>query len=100
MNQFIIVDECQNLTPHEIKTIISRCGEGTKMVLTGDPRQIGTPFLSSVISPLSLDNPYLDANSNGLSYCVEKLKKVWIHGHVTLMSSERSELAAVAANLL
>lgn len=58
--QFVIVDEAQNLTPHEVKTIISRAGENTKMVFTGDPQQI--------------DNPYLDSNSNGLSYAVEKLK--------------------------
>jgi len=78
MNQFIIVDECQNLTPHEVKTIISRCGEGTKMVLTGDPFQIGEPHsyapqevLNCLLWFLS-DNPYLDANSNGLAYCVER----------------------------
>jgi PhoH-like ATPase len=84
--QFIIVDEAQNLTPHEIKTVISRAGEGTKMVLTGDPYQI--------------DNPYLDASSNGLAYAVERLKTQSIHGHVTLTKSERSALAAIAANLL
>jgi PhoH-like ATPase len=86
VRQYVIVDECQNLSPHEIKTIISRCGEGTKMVLTGDPHQI--------------DNPYLDAASNGLSYCVDKLKSTWIHGHVSLSVSERSDLAAIAASLL
>jgi PhoH-like ATPase len=84
--QFIIVDEAQNLTPHEVKTIISRSGEGTKMVLTGDPYQI--------------DNPYLDASSNGLSYAVERLKSQPIHGHVTLTKSERSALAAIAAEVL
>ena len=84
--QFVIVDEAQNLTPHEIKTIVSRCGEGTKMVLTGDPRQI--------------DNPYLDASSNGLSYTAERLKGQNLFGHVMLAHSERSELAAVAAGLL
>jgi PhoH-like ATPase len=84
--QFIIVDEAQNLTPHEVKTIISRSGEGTKMVLTGDPYQI--------------DNPYLDASSNGLSYAVERLKSQPIHGHVTLLKSERSALAAIAAEVL
>ncbi|MBO5307913.1 MAG: PhoH family protein [Lentisphaeria bacterium] len=84
--QYVIVDEAQNLTPHEVKTIISRCGEGTKMILTGDPRQI--------------DNPYLDASSNGLSYTVECLKGQNIFGHVTLARSERSELAAIAAKLL
>ncbi len=84
--QFVIVDEAQNLTPHEVKTIISRCGEDTKMVLTGDPRQI--------------DNPYLDACGNGLSYTVERMKGQRIFGHVTLARSERSELAALAAKLL
>jgi len=84
--QFVIVDEAQNLTPHEIKTIISRAGEGTKMILTGDPYQI--------------DNPYLDASSNGLAYAVERMKTQAIHGHVTLTKSERSTLAAIAANLL
>ena len=84
--QFVIVDEAQNLTPHEVKTIISRAGEGTKMVLTGDPYQI--------------DNPYLDTSSNGLTYTVERLKHQKLHGHVTLLKSERSVLAAVAANYL
>jgi len=84
--QFVIVDEAQNLTPHEVKTIVSRAGEGTKMVLTGDPYQI--------------DNPYLDACSNGLSYAVERLKNLSIHGHVTLRKSERSPLAAAAAEFL
>ncbi len=85
-NQFLIVDEAQNLTPHEIKTIISRAGEGTKIVLTGDPEQI--------------DNPYLDANSNGLSYTVERLKDKKIVGHVFLSKSERSELATLAVESL
>jgi PhoH-like ATPase len=80
------VDEAQNLTPHEVKTIISRAGEGTKMVLTGDLYQI--------------DNPYLDASSNGLIYAAERLKEQAIHGHVTLRTSERSALAAVAAEFL
>ena len=84
--QFVIVDEAQNLTPHEVKTIISRAGEGTKMVLTGDPYQI--------------DNPYLDASSNGLTYTVERLKNQQCHGHMTLSKSERSHLAALAAELL
>ncbi len=84
--QFVIVDEAQNLTPHEVKTIVSRAGEGTKMVLTGDPYQI--------------DSPYLDASSNGLSYTVERLKALDIHGHVTLRKSERSPLAAAAAEFL
>jgi PhoH-like ATPase len=85
-NQFMIVDEAQNLTPHEIKTIITRAGEGTKIVLTGDPYQI--------------DNPYVDASSNGLTYVVERLKNLKITGHVTMSKGERSELAELAANLL
>ncbi len=85
-NQFLIVDEAQNLTPHEIKTIISRAGKGTKIVLTGDPEQI--------------DNPYLDANSNGLTYIVERLKDRKIVGHILLTRSERSELATLAAENL
>ncbi len=84
--QFIIVDEAQNLTPHEVKTIVSRAGQGTKMVLTGDPYQI--------------DNPYLDSESNGLAYLVEKFKGQEMFGHVTLHKSERSRLAALAAELL
>ena len=84
--QFVIVDEAQNLTPHEVKTIISRAGEGTKMILTGDPNQI--------------DNPYLDSSSNGLTYTIERMKTLDIHGHMTLEKSERSELAARAAELL
>ena len=84
--QFMIVDEAQNLTPHEVKTIVSRAGEGTKVVLTGDPYQI--------------DNPYLDASSNGLTYAVDRLKTQTVHGHVTLAKSERSRLAALAAELL
>jgi PhoH-like ATPase len=85
-NQYFIVDEAQNLTPHELKTIISRAGEGTKIVLTGDPEQI--------------DTPYLDANSNGLTYTVERLKNESLVGHVLLTKSERSALAGVAARLL
>jgi PhoH-like ATPase len=84
--QYVIVDEAQNLTPHEVKTIISRAGEGTKMVLTGDPYQI--------------DNPYLDVSSNGLTYTAERMKGESIHGHVTLKKSERSHLAALAAELM
>jgi PhoH-like ATPase len=80
-NQFMIVDEAQNLTPHEVKTIASRVGDGTKLVLTGDATQI--------------DNPYLDSSSNGLSYLVERLKGKSIVGHVTLAKSERSELASL-----
>ena len=84
--QFIIIDEAQNLTPHEVKTIISRCGDDSKMVLTGDPAQI--------------DNPYLDASGNGLSYSVDRLKGESVYGHVTLRKSERSDLAALAAKKL
>lgn len=84
--QYMIVDEAQNLTPHEIKTIITRAGEGTKIVLTGDPYQI--------------DNPYVDSSSNGLTYTVEKIKGQDIAGHVTLSKGERSPLAELAANLL
>jgi PhoH-like ATPase len=80
-HQFMIVDEAQNLTPHEVKTIASRVGEGTKLVLTGDASQI--------------DNPYLDSSSNGLSYLVERLKGKGIVGHITLAKSERSELASL-----
>lgn len=85
-HQFMIVDEAQNLTPHEIKTIISRIGEGTKVVLTGDVQQI--------------DNPYLDAASNGLAYAIDRMKGLGIVGHVSLSKSERSELASLAATLL
>ena len=84
--QYMIVDEAQNLTPHEIKTIITRAGEGTKIILTGDPYQI--------------DNPYVDSSSNGLTYVVEKFKGQDIAGHVTLNKGERSTLAELAANLL
>ena len=85
-NQYMIVDEAQNLTPHEIKTIITRAGEGTKIVLTGDPYQI--------------DNPYVDSSSNGLAYVVEKFKDQPVAGHITLTHGERSGLAELAANLL
>jgi PhoH-like ATPase len=80
-NQFMIVDEAQNLSPHEVKTIASRVGDGTKLVLTGDATQI--------------ENPYLDSSSNGLSYLGERLKDRAIIGHVTLAKSERSELASL-----
>jgi PhoH-like ATPase len=85
-NQFIIIDEAQNLTPHEVKTVISRAGNKTKMILTGDPYQI--------------DNPYLDSSSNGLTYCAEKMKGQKMFGHVMLAKSERSALASLAAELL
>lgn len=83
---YIIIDEAQNLTPHEIKTIISRAGEDTKVILTGDPTQI--------------DNPYLDQDSNGLSYTVGKFSDHKLYGHIFLEKTERSELAAIAADLL
>ncbi len=85
-SQFIIIDEAQNLSPHEIKTIVSRAGENSKMVLTGDPYQI--------------DSPYLDANSNGLTYLVDAFKGQSLFGHITLLKSERSDLAELAAELL
>ena len=84
--QFIIIDEAQNLSKHEVKTIISRVGEGSKIVLMGDPEQI--------------DHPYLDATSNGLSYVVERFKEQALSGHVTLEKGERSQLAQLAADLL
>jgi PhoH-like ATPase len=84
--QFLIVDEAQNLTPHEVKTILTRAGEGTKIVLTGDPDQI--------------DNPYVDAASNGLTYVVERFKNEPIAGHITLTKGERSDLAERSAMLL
>ncbi|MFY8148118.1 MAG: PhoH family protein, partial [Prochlorococcaceae cyanobacterium] len=84
--QFMVVDEAQNLTPHEVKTIVTRVGEGTKIVLTGDPYQI--------------DNPYVDAESNGLTWLVERFKGQPLAGHVTLLRGERSPLAELAANLL
>ncbi len=84
--QFLVVDEAQNLTPHEIKTIVSRAGEDTKLVLTGDPYQI--------------DNPYLDSASNGLVYAAERLKESHLVGHMVLTKSERSDLASLAAERL
>ena len=84
--QFLIIDEAQNLTPHEVKTIITRAGEGTKVVLTGDPDQI--------------DNPYIDAASNGLTYVVERFKHEPLAGHITLTKGERSSLAERATALL
>ena len=85
-HQYMIVDESQNLTPHEIKTIVTRVGTGTKIVLTGDPYQI--------------DNPYVDSISNGLSHVAERFKEQRLAGHVTLMRGERSNLAEMAANIL
>lgn len=84
--QYLIVDEAQNLTPHEIKTIVTRAGRGTKVVLTGDVYQI--------------DNPYVDSANSGLTYAAERFKGHGIAGHVTLTKGERSELAELAANIL
>ena len=83
---YFIVDEAQNLTPHEVKTIITRAGEGTKVVLTGDIFQI--------------DHPYLDSYSNGLSYLIDKMQGQKIYAHINLEKGERSELADLASNLL
>jgi len=85
-NAFIIIDEAQNLTSHELKTIITRVGEGTKIVLTGDIEQI--------------DNAYIDQTSNGLTYAVEKFKSYGLSGHVTLRRGERSKVATLAAKIL
>ena len=85
-NVYFIIDEAQNLTPHEIKTIITRAGEGTKMVFTGDLQQI--------------DSPYLDIRSNGLSYLTEKMRNQDIFAHINLLKGERSYLAELASNLL
>lgn len=85
-NQFILCDEAQNLSPNMIKTLITRVGEGSKIVFTGDPDQI--------------DHPYLDASSNGLTYLVEKMKEEIIAGHITLVKGERSEVAELGAKLL
>ena len=85
-NAFIIIDEAQNLTTHELKTIITRVGENTKIVLTGDVEQI--------------DNVYLDATSNGLSYALEKFKHHDIAGHITLIKGERSKVATLASKIL
>ena len=83
---YFIVDEAQNLTPHEVKTIITRAGEGTKVVFTGDIFQI--------------DHPYLDTESNGLSYLIERMQGQRLYAHVNLEKGERSELADLASNLL
>jgi len=85
-NQFIVIDDAQNLTPHEMKTVISRVGKGSKIVLTGDPYQI--------------DNPYLDAASNGVANLVDKFKGQQVYGHMTFSKIERSTLAALASELL
>src|SRR5580704_1063099 len=84
--QFIVVDEAQNLTPHEVKTIITRSGDGTKIVLTGDPGQI--------------DNPYVDSASNGLTVAAERFRGEKLAAHIVLAKGERSDLAELAANML
>jgi PhoH-like ATPase len=85
-NQYMIVDEAQNLTPAEVKTILTRVGEGTKIVLTGDPYQI--------------DNPYLDSSSNGLVYTASKFKDNPLSANITMKKGERSELATVSSEIL
>ena len=85
-NVYMIVDEAQNLTPHEVKTIITRAGEGTKIILTGDPYQI--------------DHPYLDSSNNGLTTVAERFKNEAIAGHVILTKGERSPLAELATQIL
>ena len=85
-NAFIIIDEVQNMTQHEIKTVLTRVGEGTKIILTGDIEQI--------------DNMYIDETNNGLSYVVERLKDEQITGHITLLKGERSQVATIAATKL
>jgi PhoH-like ATPase len=85
-HQFMVIDEAQNLTPLEVKTIITRVGHGTKIVFTGDPYQI--------------DNPYVDSSSNGFNYIVSKFREQAVAAHVELQKGERSELAELAANLL
>lgn len=84
--QYLVIDEAQNLTSHEVKTIITRAGEGTKVILTGDPYQI--------------DNPFLDLTTSGLTIVIERFKNEMISGHITLMRGERSELAEKATNIL
>src|SRR5436305_8269984 len=85
-NQFMVIDEAQNLTPLEVKTIVTRVGQGTKLVMTGDPYQI--------------DNPYVDSSSNGFNYIISKFREQPIAAHIELQKGERSELAELAANLL
>jgi PhoH-like ATPase len=86
VKMFIIVDEAQNLTPHEVKTIITRAGESTKIVFTGDINQI--------------DHPYLGIHSNGLSMLIDKMQGQKLYAHIDLRKGERSELAELASNIL
>jgi len=85
-NQFMIIDEAQNLTPLEVKTIVTRVGQGTKLIFTGDPYQI--------------DNPYVDSSSNGFNYVVSRFRTEMVSAHIELQKGERSELAELAANIL
>jgi PhoH-like ATPase len=85
-HQFMVIDEAQNLTPLEVKTIITRVGTGTKIIFTGDPYQI--------------DNPYIDSSSNGFNYIISKFRDQAISAHIELQKGERSELAELAANIL
>ena len=85
-NQFMVIDEAQNLTPLEVKTIVTRVGNGTKVIFTGDPYQI--------------DNPYVDSQSNGFNHLISKFRGQPIAAHIELQKGERSELAEAAANLL
>jgi PhoH-like ATPase len=85
-NQFMIIDEAQNLTPLEVKTIVTRVGHGTKVIFTGDPYQI--------------DNPYVDSASNGFNYVVSKFREQPIAAHIELQKGERSDLAELAANIM
>jgi PhoH-like ATPase len=86
VEKYMIVDEAQNLTPHEVKTIITRAGEGTKIVFTGDIHQI--------------DHPYLDSNSSGLSTLIDRMQGQGLYAHMDLQKGERSELAEQASDLL
>jgi PhoH-like ATPase len=85
-NQFMVIDEAQNLTPLEVKTIVTRVGEGTKIIFTGDPYQI--------------DNPYVDTSSNGFNYIISRFRDFPVAAHIELQKGERSELAELAANVL
>jgi PhoH-like ATPase len=85
-NAYIVIDEAQNLTVHEMKTILTRVGEGTKIVLTGDIEQI--------------DNVYVDETTNGLTHAIERMKEYSLTGHVTLQKGERSKVADLAAKAL
>ena len=85
-NAYVIIDEVQNLSPHELKTIVTRVGENTKIILTGDVEQI--------------DNAFLDSTSNGLTYAIERFKSFDLAGHISLIKGERSKVATLAAKVL